>query len=135
MVIYIEISLKEVCKYANGTDTDTDKKLSEALNIVHVLLKKLIDTINQDVLKKITPWQDHMLMDKDTEEQIRGYISLIGTIFFILVIVLGGIPLIFFVFILISRLCSCTQNESNEDNLFVIFVYLVFVFNNSFFFK
>jgi len=121
VVEYIQIPLTELCNYVNGTETDIDKKLLEALDIVHLQLEKLIDTINQDIINKTTPWQNNMLMDIELEETIRSYISLGGTIFFALVIVLGGIPVIFFVFILISRLCSCTQNQSCEDSLFVIF--------------
>jgi hypothetical protein len=124
VVDYIQIPLTEICSYVNGTETDIDKKLLEALDIVHVELKKAIDTINKDIINKTTPWQDNMLLDIELEETIRSYISLVGTIFFVLVIVLGGIPVIFFIFILISRLCSCIQNKSCEDDLFVYFCLL-----------
>jgi hypothetical protein len=133
MVDSIQIPLKEVCIYANGTETDIDKKLLKALDIVHVQLTEGVDTINQDILNKITPWQNNMLMNTDLEEKIRGYISLTGTIFLVLVIVLGLIPLIFFVFIIISRFYGCCQNESSGNNLFVILFYSIFVFYNSVF--
>jgi len=132
MIDYIQKPLKEICNYANGTENDIDKKLLEALDIVHIELKRVIDIIERDILNKITPWQNHMLINTDTEEQIRAYMNLVGNIFLVLVITLGGIPVIFFVFIIISRLCGCDQNKSCYNNELVIFVYLIFVFYNSF---
>jgi Fe2+ transport system protein B len=116
MINYTQLPLKEVCDYANGKNTDIDRKLLEALDVVHRELKRVIDTINQDILSKITPWQNHMLMDIDFEEQIRSYISLAGTIGLVLVIILAFIPVVFFVFIMISRLCGCDQSGSCENN-------------------
>ncbi len=133
MVHNLEIPIKEVCIYANGTQTDIDIELLEVLNIVNVELKKLMNTINQDILSKITPWQEKMLMNIDFEEQIRGYVSMAGTIFLVLVIVVGTIPVIFFVFIVISRLCDCCQNGLCDEDRFVISAELhhsVFVFDS-----
>ena len=133
IIIDIQIPLKEVCKYANETDTDIDKKLLEALDIVHVQLKKLIDTINQDILDKIIPWQNHMLIHTDVEEQIHRYIKLVHTFIIILLAVLGGIPCIFLIFIIISRLC-CSDGNNSSDDQFVVIMYFNFILIKKIFF-
>jgi hypothetical protein len=114
MLNFIQLPLQEVCNYANGTHSDIDDKLLAALLVVHIELERAINTINNDILSKITPWEDHLLMNIELEEQIRYYVSLSGTIFFVLVIVLGAIPLVFLVFILLSYLCGCDRDDENN---------------------
>ncbi|CAF0996212.1 unnamed protein product [Rotaria sp. Silwood1] len=116
MINYLEIPLKEICKYANGTQTDIDMKLLDVLNLVHDKLIKAINSINNDILSQITPWQNNMLIKKDLEEQIRKYINLVGIIFLVLVIILGMIPVSFLIFIIIYRLCNRNDYESNKNN-------------------
>jgi uncharacterized phage infection (PIP) family protein YhgE len=119
MIKNVQKPLTEICNYANSTTTDVDKKLLDALKVVHEQLQQVIDTINKDILTEITPWQNHMLMKTDFEEQIRGYISLGETIFMVLVLVLGAIPLIFFIFIMISRICACCKNDNDLSVIFI----------------
>ncbi|CAF1093637.1 unnamed protein product [Rotaria sordida] len=85
---YLQIPLKEICNYANGTQTNIDMKLLNVLNLVHEKLLKAINSINNDILSQITPWQNYMLINIELEERIRRYISLVGIIFLVLVIVL-----------------------------------------------
>jgi len=125
MIDSLQNPIKEVCDYATGTQTDIDKKLLEALDRVHRELGKIIDTIKKDILNGITPWQNNMLMNIDLEEQIRGYINLVGTIFLILVIFLAIIPLGFAVLIILSRLCSCDRSEPSKNNQLIIYVCFV----------
>ncbi|CAF1194881.1 unnamed protein product [Rotaria sordida] len=87
---YLQIPLKEICNYANGTQTNIDMKLLNVLNLVHEKLLKAINSINNDILSQITPWQNYMLINIELEERIRRYISLVGIIFLVLVIVLGS---------------------------------------------
>ena len=119
MLNYTQIPIKEICKYANGSQTDIDQILLNALDVVHRELSKINQTVRNDILNEITPWEKHLLLDTKSEEQIRGYFNLAGTIIMVLVIVLGAIPVIFFVFVLISRLCNCCDNGSSDD-LFVL---------------
>jgi len=126
MLNYTQAPIKEVCDYANGSQTDIDQILLDALDLVHQELKKVNDTIKQNILSEITPWEEHMLLDTEVEGIIRGYVSMAGTIFLVLVLVLGGIPVIFFIFILISRLCACCRDEPSDD-LFVIFRFINFI--------
>lgn len=120
MTSSLQIPIKKVCDYATGTQTDIDKKLLDALDIVHRQLIKITNTIKQDILK---PWENYMLMNIELEEQIRGYINQSGTIFLILVIFLAVIPVGFAIFIILARLCSCDQSQVSNDNQLVIFVY------------
>jgi hypothetical protein len=113
--------IEKFCEYANGTQTDIDKKLLEALGRVHWDLTKTIDTIKKDILNGITPWENNMFMNIDSEEQIRGYINLIGTIFLILVIFLAIIPLGFAILIILSRLCSCDRSKPLRNNQLIIY--------------
>ncbi|CAF1107838.1 unnamed protein product [Rotaria sordida] len=115
---YLQIPLKEICNYANGTQTDIDMKLLNVLNLVHEKLLKAINSINNDILSQITPWQNYMLINIELEERIRRYISLVGIIFLVLVIVLGMIPVVFFNFIIIYRLFNQNKNEytGNDPN-------------------
>ncbi|CAF1147390.1 unnamed protein product [Rotaria sordida] len=93
-------------------------KLLNVLNLVHEKLLKAINSINNDILSQITPWQNYMLINIELEERIRRYISLVGIIFLVLVIVLGMIPVVFFNFIIIYRLCNQNKNEytGNDPN-------------------
>ncbi|CAF1109577.1 unnamed protein product, partial [Rotaria sordida] len=113
---YLQIPLKEICNYANGTQTDIDMKLLNVLSFVHEKLITAINSINNDILSKITPWQNYMLLNIDLEEKIRGYINLVGIIFLVLVIVLGMIPVCFLIFIIIYRLCNQNENKYNNNN-------------------
>jgi hypothetical protein len=117
MIDYVRIPLQEICDYANGTQTDIDKKLLEALDVVHRQLREIIDAINQNILSKITPWQNAMLMNTDLEEKVRAYMSLAGTILLVLVILLALISLGFFFAIIISRLCNCCKSESSTNTI------------------
>ena len=68
MFDYIKLPINEVCTYANGSQTDIDQILLDALDIIHLQLAKVIDIINKDILSRITPWQDHLLIDIELEE-------------------------------------------------------------------
>ena len=114
MLSSIQKPLQEVCNYANGTHSDIDDKLLAALDVVHIELERAVRTIDNDILSKITPWENHLLLNDELEGQVRYYISIAGTVLFVLVIVLGAIPLIFFVFILLSYLCGCDRHDENN---------------------
>lgn len=125
MIGSLQIPLEEVCNYATGTLTDIDQKLLRALNIVHQELRKIVQTIDQDILDKITPWENSMLMDTALEEEVRGYANLIGTILLTLVIFLAIIPVGFAILILLSCLCNCNGSESSSGSRFVNIVCFV----------
>ena len=112
MITYLNSPLKELCNYNNATDTNIDKELLKALDGLHQVLTKVISTIEQDILQKITPWQDHLLIDKDRESSIRYYLKLVGTIVLALIIALVVIPLIFFVGAVVTRLYRAKHNQS-----------------------
>ena len=117
--IYIQVPLEEVCNYTNGTHTDIDVILLEGLEVVHFELTRVNETMREDILSEITPWNEHLLIDAKSENNIRKYINIGGIVLLVLVILLGAIPLIFFCLICICQMCGCCQNES-DDNLFVI---------------
>jgi hypothetical protein len=107
--------LHELCDYGNGTDTDIDKTIIDALDQVHQQLTKLIDTIQNDFLNHMTSGENGMLINKDSEDQIRWYIRLVGIILLVLVIVIGLIPIIFFIIIIMYRLCHCQRNDPSSN--------------------
>jgi hypothetical protein len=122
MIDDLKIPLQELCDYANGTDTEIDNTIFDAFNLVHQQLRKLIDTIQNDILSQITPWQNAMLMNKDLEEQVRWYVRLVGTILLVLIIILGLIPIVFFIIIIICRLNRCQRNDSSPNYRLVLFL-------------
>ena len=111
MIDYLNSPLKELCNYNNATDTDIDQELLTALDSLHQVLKKLIKIIGDDILQNITPWENHLLISKDRQSTIRHYVNLVGTIGFALIIALVAIPLIFFLWICLSRLCCAPHNQ------------------------
>ncbi|CAF1126923.1 unnamed protein product [Didymodactylos carnosus] len=71
MIDDLKLPLQELCDYANGSEPEIDDTIFDALNLVHQQLRKLIDTIQNDILSHITPWQSAMLMNKDLEDRVR----------------------------------------------------------------
>ncbi len=122
----LEKPLQELCDYANGSDTDIDKTILEALDQVHEQLIKLIDTIQKDFLDHMTSGENAMLMNKNLEDQIRLYIRLVGIILLVLVIIIGLIPIIFFILIIMCRLCHCKQNDASSNYRLVHFYFSPF---------
>ena len=119
---YLQMPLQEICNYANGTHNDIDKKLLEGLDVVHQQLRKIINTVKTDILNKITPWQNHMLIDIDIEEQIRNYMTLAGNICLVLVIFLTVIPLAFGIFVIIFRLCSNEEKQLSTRKIQLVII-------------
>ncbi|CAF4117852.1 unnamed protein product, partial [Rotaria sordida] len=111
MINSLKAPLQKLCDYADGNDKEIDDTIIKALNLVHQQMNKLIDTIRNDFLIEITPWQNNMLMDKSLEDKIRWYIRLVGIILLVLTIVLGFIPITFFILIIICHLCCHQQND------------------------
>ena len=104
MIDELEKPLEELCDYANRTDTAVDNNILEGLDLVHQQLRKLIDTIQDDLLSYMIPYENAMIMNEDLEDRIRWYLHLVGVILLVLVIVFGFIPIITFVFIILCRL-------------------------------
>ncbi|CAF4352140.1 unnamed protein product, partial [Adineta steineri] len=102
------------CKYASESQTDIDDILLNALNLVHEYLRKIIKTIDEDILATILPSDNPLFMSIEFEEEIRGYISSIGTVFLILIIFVVLIPVGFLIFLILARLCRCDRNESSN---------------------
>lgn len=121
LLIDIQKPIEQMCAFANGTEKDIDQMLLDTLDIMHTELKRVNETMREDILSKITPWNEHMLMDAKLEADIRKYINIGGTVLLVLVILFGVIPFMFLCSILICRICGCCQNES-EDNEFVFFI-------------
>lgn len=119
MIDNIENPTEELCTYANNSQTEIDAKLVEALTIVHKELQNLNDTIQDDILKQISPWTEHMLMSNRTEEDIRRYFDIAGIVSMVLVLVLGVLPVLSLVCVLISRLCGCYQDAFDEYELVI----------------
>ncbi|CAF4457529.1 unnamed protein product, partial [Rotaria sp. Silwood2] len=71
MINYLKMPLQEPCNYANGNDTETLDIVIGALDLVHQQMRKLIDTIRNDFLSQITPWQNSMLMNKTLEDKVQ----------------------------------------------------------------
>ena len=117
--INIQIPIEKLCNYTNGTDTDIDQQLFDALDIVHVELQRVNQTMQENILGEITPWEENTLLDLKSEEDIRNYINIGGKVSLILVILLGVIPLVFFCLIFICRVCGCCENGS-DNNQYVI---------------
>mgnify|MGYP006897128087 CR=1 FL=1 len=102
-----------------------------ALEFLHNKLTNTINIINQDILSQITPWQNHILIDMELEDTIRRYINIAGIISFVLVLLLGIIPLIFLIVVIISRSCCHHRKGSIKNHLFVVFVLLMLIIYNS----
>ncbi|CAF1156417.1 unnamed protein product [Didymodactylos carnosus] len=116
MIDDLKLPLQELCDYANGSEPEIDDTIFDALNLVHQQLRKLIDTIQNDILSHITPWQSAMLMNKDLEDRVRWYVRLVGTLLLVLIIILGLIPMVFFIVIAICRLSHCERNDSSSND-------------------
>ncbi|CAF1620621.1 unnamed protein product [Rotaria magnacalcarata] len=114
-IVFLQKPLQEICNYTSGTDADIDREISSALYTVHRTLSKIIDTVNNDILPTMTPWESHMLINQKLEEDIRGYFNLVGTIAVVFVILLGVIPLGFFIVIIISCLCTGSDHGSRGN--------------------
>ncbi|CAF4202661.1 unnamed protein product, partial [Rotaria sordida] len=61
MINSLKAPLQKLCDYADGNDKEIDDTIIKALNLVHQQMNKLIDTIRNDFLIEITPWQNNML--------------------------------------------------------------------------
>ncbi|CAF3941948.1 unnamed protein product [Adineta steineri] len=114
MMNSLQIPLQEICNYASQSQTDIDIILLNALNLVHDYLRKVINTIDYDILDKILPSDNPLFMSIEFEEEIRGYISSIGTVFLILIIFVVLIPVGFLIFLILAHLCRCDRNESSN---------------------
>ena len=101
---YLQKPLNEICRLTQGVNSTFDTTLLSALNFLHRDLQKLIDTIRQQILRRISSWQNHRLISVDVEHQIRTYLDLAITLVLVLVIVVAIIPWLFFVLIGASRL-------------------------------
>jgi hypothetical protein len=101
MIESLKIPLQELCDYADGSETEIDNTIAHGLNLVHQQLIKLIDTIENNFLSHITPWENAMLMNKESEDQFRWYVSLVGTILLVLTIVFGLVPIVFIIIIIV----------------------------------
>ncbi|CAF3915332.1 unnamed protein product [Rotaria sordida] len=129
MINSLKAPLQKLCDYADGNDKEIDDTIIKALNLVHQQMNKLIDTIRNDFLIEITPWQNNMLMDKSLEDKIRWYIRLVGIILLVLTIVLGFIPITFFILIIICHLCCHQQNDLSSTYRLVHATHFIFVLN------
>jgi len=117
----IQTPAEEICHYANDSQTEIDEKLVEALNVVHDQLKNLNDTIQKDILQRISPWEEHLLMSNNTEEEIREYVNIGGIVCMVLILILGGLPVFALLCVLISGLCGC-HRDSFDEYEFVILI-------------
>ena len=126
LLTYIQTPIEEVCNYTSGNEDDIDQKLLDGLDGIHKELKRANQTMREDILNKITPWEKHMLLDLKLEEDVRNYINIGGIVFLVLVILLGVIPLVFFCLIFICRLCGRCQDRSD--------IYPFVIFMNDFFY-
>ncbi|CAF1328326.1 unnamed protein product [Rotaria sordida] len=129
MINSLKAPLQKLCDYADGNDKEIDDTIIKALNLVHQQMNKLIDTIRNDFLIEITPWENNMLMDKNLEDKIRSYIRLVGIILLVLTIVFGFIPITFFILIIIRHLCRHQQNDLSPKYRLVHATYFIFVLN------
>ncbi|CAF1445232.1 unnamed protein product [Rotaria sordida] len=129
MINSLKAPLQKLCDYADGKNKEIDDTIIKALNLVHQQMNKLIDTIRNDFLIEITPWQNNMLMDKNLEDKIRWYIRLVGIILLVLTIVLGFIPITFFILIIICHLCCHQQNDLSSTYRLVHATHFIFVLN------
>ncbi|CAF4097272.1 unnamed protein product [Rotaria sordida] len=129
MINSLKAPLQKLCDYADGKNKEIDDTIIKALNLVHQQMNKLIDTIRNDFLIEITPWQNNMLMDKNLEDKIRWYIRLVGIILLVLTIVLGFIPITFFILIIICHLCCHQQNDLSPKYRLVHATHFIFVLN------
>ncbi|CAF4454717.1 unnamed protein product [Rotaria socialis] len=109
MINDLKMPLQESCDYAHGHDTEIISIIINSLDLVHQQTRKLIDTIRDDILSQITPWQSAMLFNEHLENQIRWYIRLVLTILLVLIIVLGMIPIIALIIIFVYRMCCKKQ--------------------------
>ncbi|CAF4094688.1 unnamed protein product [Adineta steineri] len=114
MMNSLQTPLQEICNYASQSQTDIDDILLNALNLVHEYLRKIIDTIDKDILPEILPSDNPLFMSIEFEEEIRGYISSIGTVFLILIIFVVLIPVGFLIFLILAHLCRCDRTESSN---------------------
>ncbi|CAF2522108.1 unnamed protein product [Rotaria sp. Silwood2] len=115
MINYLKMPLQEPCNYANGNDTETLDIVIGALDLVHQQMRKLIDTIRNDFLSQITPWQNSMLMNKTLEDKVQWYVRLVVTILLVLIVILGLIPIVFFILIIICRMCHQLLGANSND--------------------
>ncbi|CAF1430662.1 unnamed protein product [Adineta steineri] len=114
MMNSLQTPLQEICNYASQSQPDIDNILLNALNLVHEYLRKVITTIDYDILEKILPSDNQLFMSIEFEEEIRGYISSIGTVFLILIIFVVLIPVGFLIFLILAHLCRCDRTESSN---------------------
>ncbi|CAF1230889.1 unnamed protein product [Rotaria sp. Silwood1] len=129
MIDFLKAPLQKLCDYADGKDKEIDDTIIKALNLLHQQMKKLIDTIRNDFLTHLTPWENKMLIDKNLEDKIRWYIRLVGIILLVLTIVFGFIPITFVILISICYLCRCQQNGRSSKYRLVHATYFILVYN------
>lgn len=106
----LEKPLAQLCNYANGNESEIDQTIINSLNQMHEELNKLIETVQNNFLDQMTSGQNSALINEDLEDKIRYYIRLVGIMLLVLVIVIGIIPLVFFIIIVICRLCHCQKS-------------------------
>ncbi|CAF3515485.1 unnamed protein product [Rotaria sp. Silwood1] len=129
MIDFLKAPLQKLCDYADGKDKEIDDTIIKALNLLHQQMKKLIDTIRNDFLTHLTPWENKMLINKNLEDKIRWYIRLVGIILLVLTIVFGFIPITFVILISICYLCRCQQNGRSSKYRLVHATYFILVYN------
>ncbi|CAF4975779.1 unnamed protein product [Rotaria sp. Silwood1] len=129
MIDSLKAPLQKLCDYADGKDKEIDDTIIKALNLLHQQMKKLIDTIRNDFLTHLTPWENKMLINKNLEDKIRWYIRLVGIILLVLTIVFGFIPITFVILISICYLCRCQQNGRSSKYRLVHATYFILVYN------
>jgi hypothetical protein len=115
MIEYLKIPLQELCDYADGSETDIDNTILDALYPIHQQLEKLIDTIEKDFVSDAASWQNTLLINENLEDQIRRYARLVGTILLVLIIVFGLIPIVFFTIIILCRCCRGQRKDSSSE--------------------
>jgi len=116
MIEYLKIPLRELCDYADGSEMEIDNTILDALDPIHQQLEKLIDTIEKDFLSDAASWQNTLLINENLEGQIHRYISLVGTILLVLIIIFGLIPIFFFIIIILCRCCRGQRKDSSSND-------------------
>ena len=89
MTDQLAVPLAELCAFVDGKDTDIDAIILDSLSLVHEQITKISNIIETDFLNYMKPWEDHVLLKQELEDQIRYYTRLAGTILLVLIIIFG----------------------------------------------
>lgn len=110
--------VREVCQNETVIFGNLDQALLRVFNEIHQPLDRLTEFLNNHILTKVSPWQDHRLINSDLEKMIRRYSRVVHCLVSFICIGLVLVPVIIVVLFSVRKYFR-HQTPTNEIDLYV----------------